>query len=155
MKAGKFIHWSFLLAVFSTFALASHIAAATTDFGTLTKGTNTCGYYGYAGPWGMGSYSPTGLAGGTTVTGIYEYFNVWPQIGCTSGVWSAFVVGGFSSNPSSNWLNSVTCNGVTLTSTSANFSYSNGNATWFWSNVTFKFSGLSNGTNVSCTIDHN
>lgn len=53
-------------------------------------------------------------------------------------------IGGFTSNPLNSWLNSVTCNGVTVLAASASFIYTTslGIGTWTWASSTF---GMVNG----------
>lgn len=135
--------------------MASGLALASSDTGTLLVGSisEPCAhgiqvYYGYASDW-IGSYSPTGLTGGKTVSVIYDFEQICPP---TANL-SRLSILGFSSNPGSTWLTSITCNGVTNDGTTAGFSYDSGQATWIWGQ---KF-GLDTkgGSNVSCTIVHN
>jgi len=129
-----------------------------TDNGTLTVGnfnaicgTGPGGVDHTYGNVGSGSYSPTGLTGGTTVNEILDNNGAFG--GCAA-VLSVFSAKGFSANPGSAWLSSITCNGVMKTGASASsFSYSNGFAFWQWSTLF----GLAakNGSNVSCSIVHN
>lgn len=135
--------------------VAAPPAFASTDNGTLTVGRTTvsCGgptltFSGYSVPLAIGSYSPTGLTGGKTVTGVWDLTG-----GC--GTSSTLQVSGFSSNPGSSWLTSITCNGVTnLASAVSTFSYSGGGASWTWNSTTFGIWAKSVGANVSCTIVH-
>lgn len=145
-------------ALVSLTALAPSGALAATDIGTLTKGSTvqSCGggiqvLSGYISSL-TGSYSPTGLTGGNAVSAVYD----GTAVQCLPlTTYSVLTVSGFSSNPGSSWLTSITCNGVTRAAASAGFSYSSGNAYWFWTYQQFGFSSLSNGTNVGCTIVHN
>lgn len=66
---------------------------------------------------------------------------------------SFLVVPGFSSDQGATWLVSITCSGVAW-SIGATYEYSNGEATWFWSGITFGLQG-ENGSNVSCTTVNN
>jgi hypothetical protein len=137
---------------------ALHVIPFTsTDNGTLTVGhiTPTCPggpglqeIYGYASGL-YGSYSPTGLTGGGTVTAVADNtpFGV-----CSYSALSILSVT-ISPNPGSSWLSSIKCNGVTKTGSSGSFSYSSGIALWSWS-TQFGFSSK-NGMNVSCSIVHN
>lgn len=132
-------------------------AFASSDTGTLTVGTGITGVicrpftvYGYISlrtTGNFGSYSPTGLTGGKTVANVSETAQ-----GSCSGI-SALTVTGFSSNPGSTWLSSITCNGIQKLGSAASFSYSGGDASWQWGGGF----GLINkaGSNVSCTVDHN
>lgn len=129
-------------------------AVAATDNGTLTVGhyqffligCDPLGWSGYPAQ-GTGSYSPIGLSGGKTVTAVEEYICNWPQN-------VSLTVSGFSSNPGQSWLTSATCNGITNSSSSASFNYSNGKASWSWS-TTFGLAWKPFGANVSCSIVHN
>lgn len=56
---------------------------------------------------------------------------------------------GFSSNPGTGYLISVTANSVTRLASAASYSYSSGTATWRWSSQTF---GFANGGNYSASI---
>jgi Spherulation-specific family 4/Divergent InlB B-repeat domain len=118
------------------------------DTGIMTEGSKSIynfhsdywtTYLGYDSPT-IGSYTPTALSGGRTLLGFYD-------IGACSGgptcatYNSVVTVGGFSSDPGSGWLASVSANGVTkLGSTAFSYSYSSGSATWSWSG-TFGFTG--------------
>jgi hypothetical protein len=131
----------------------------TSDIGTLTVGQGAVvgcphfefnliyGFIGTRSSGNFGSYSPSGLTGGKTVGAIYDV-----EPGTCEGSKSALVVTGFSSNPGSTWLTSITCNGVENLGSGASFSYAAGGASWTWSQLF----GLSseNGSNVSCTISH-
>jgi hypothetical protein len=131
----------------------SQQATASSDSGTLTPGTFTftCPFHighfnqvGFGGTFGV--YSPIGLTGGKTVGEIFDE----APAGCGLNV-SFFSVTGFSSDPGTAWLTSVTCNGITNARSAAVYQYSGGTAQWFW----FQKFGLSNGSQVSCTIIHN
>jgi hypothetical protein len=135
----------------------SQLALASSDSGTLTPGSKLSGcnltggkqsFVGYVNGLGIGVYSPTGLTGGRTVVAITDQTRI--ECGVTN---SYLAVDGFSSDPGSSWLSSVTCNGVKfLASAVTSYSYDSpsGNATWVW---TQQF-GLSDGAQVSCTIVH-
>lgn len=146
-------HWQSLCGAMITFSFMSLPAFAATDNGTLTSGGSSfgpCGEFqtvgdGYYSSL-MGSYSPTELTGGNTLFGIYDVI----RPGCTNPGNSSIIVSGFSSNPGSSWLTSVTCNGVENTAGSASFTYSSGQAIWSWS----KLFGFSGSGNYSCSIVH-
>ena len=131
------------------------IAAAYTDAGTLYvsfKANGTCpgpvidtGYNSYI---SIGSYSPTGLTGGKTVSALVDVMGPLCPI-----MSSELDISGFSSNPGTNWLSTVTCGSITKLRSSATFSYYNGTASWIWSGL-FGFNAELH-TNVSCTITHN
>jgi hypothetical protein len=133
------------------------LASASTDNGTLTAGTEngSClppevGTYHVIGfiNGASGSYSPTGLTGGRTLAGISDV----EPVSCGSHT-SAFSVTGFSSNPGSAWLSSVTCNGVErLQSSAISYTYtsSTGTAAWIFSG-NFGFAG---GDQYACSIVH-
>jgi hypothetical protein len=137
---------------------ASQPAIASSDTGTLLVGHGTfpclpippggsSPVYGYDASFG--SYSPTGLTGGKTVVLIWDF-----HVGNCGVNHSNLEINGFSSDPGSSWLTSITCNGVSNPQSSASgYSYSGGAAIWAWS----QFFGLSSkvGSNVSCTIVHN
>lgn len=134
------------------FLMAPLAASAASDSGTVTVGMSAlpCGITTLTisgSPGGVGSYSPTGLTGGNTVVGV------WDDTGCV--VRGLLDVSGFSSDPGSSWLTSITCNGVQNASSSASYGYdsSTGQAEWSW-NQTFGFWSESVGTKVSCTIVH-
>jgi len=76
----------------------------------------------------IGSLTPAILSTGQRVTTI-EDVETWNASGNT------VVISGFSSDPGSSWLVSVTVSGTTLASSNASFSYSasTGAATWGWS----------------------
>lgn len=136
--------------------VASGLAMASSDNGTLKVGSHSinCGsgeanFYGFSSITDLGSYSPTGLTGGTTVVELYDSEPTGIACGST---FSVFEVSGFSSDPGSNWLTSVECNGFTLESSSASYSYGSGYALWQWSSVFGFYSKV--GSNVTCTIVH-
>jgi hypothetical protein len=135
------------------FGVAPVIAFAASDNGTLTVGAGgaepLCDY-GFFGS--IGSYSPTGLTGGKTVAGLWDWHS-GPTCSNPSG---HFEASGFSSDPGQSWLTSVTCNGVTKTGAATNhYSYGSGRAEWDWTlNGPFGFSSKI-GTQLSCTIVHN
>ncbi len=153
-----------LLLVFCGLACVAQIAVATeSDSGTLTPGETwscfnsmvTVGIGYNAGVYG--TYSPTALTGGYTVTelrdvgGGAELGNFCFPIPATSQ--SFFQVSGFSSDPGSSWLTSITCNGVERLSSAAIYDgYSGGSATWEWGTSAF---GFVDNDQVSCTIVHN
>jgi len=139
---------------------ASQMAAAASDSATLLVGSQqiNCGtpgsasiLSGYLSAASVGSYSPTGLTGGSTVFSLAD--DIVVLCGAASNH-SILVVSGFAANPGSTWLSSVTCNGVTNTTGGAvGFSYSGGSAQWIWSQLFGLTAKIS--TNVSCTIVHN
>jgi hypothetical protein len=136
-------------------ALQSMPASAATDIGVLTVGRasgvpcagGTFTASGYISP-SMGSYSPTGLTGGQTVIDIHDVSGLCVNLAVVK-------ISGFSSNPGSSWLTSVTCNGITKSSGSATYNYSAGTGSWGWTASLFALTPLAVGTNVSCTIVHN
>jgi hypothetical protein len=154
MSLQKLISLRFSLCWLSL-ALTPITTLAASDNGTLSVGRRsitlwgcTITYSGYNSPIGsMGSYSPTGLTGEKTVA---ELLDIVSSCGTINAV---IQVNGFSSDPGSAWLTSVTCRGVTL-STSASYVYSSGTASWNWVNNLFGLYADSVGTNVSCTIVH-
>jgi hypothetical protein len=132
--------------------------ASSTDDGTLTAGSvvQSCfppgtGTYNLVGfiNGSLGSYSPTGLTGGDTVWSIFD--DDPATCGASSSVFSA---SGFTSNPGSSWLVSVTCNGVERTGSSAiGYSYASATGVAAW---TFDgHFGFANGNQVACAITHN
>jgi len=141
-----------MLAVVAS-AASSQLALAASDTGTLLVGATSGGachqiLSGFDSPLSVGSYSPTGLTGGKTVTVVVD--SLFPFGGCSN--FSGLNVSGFSSDPGKSWLTSITCNGVTDSGSSASYGYSGGLASWTWSTL-FGFTGHS-GTNYSCTIVH-
>ena len=141
--------------------VASQLAAASdSDSGTLTAGDDVierCGAgqllaIGFASGV-FGSYSPTGLTGGTSVSALYDQAPVPIGPGCPGGS-TLFQVTGFSSNPGKSWLISITCEGTEATPESTtSFSYNDGAALWQWANVVLPMGPA--GNNESCTIVHN
>ena len=134
--------------------LSSQPAIASSDSGTLTPveqfvvcdPPSIVPFYsliGYGTAWG--TYSPTGLTGGKTIAQIGDE----APDGCGTNQ-SFLIISGFSSNPGSSWLTSITCNGVTNLAPAGGYSYSSGLAEWVWS----KTFGLSGEDQVSCTIVH-
>jgi hypothetical protein len=148
MKASRF-HGRLWLGVIGALNVMPITALATTDDGVLTVGAapeEPLCYYGYLG--NFGSYSPTGLTGGETVAWLADiYFGS----SCSSGVVTDFKVTGFSSNPGQSWLTSVTCGGVTKTSSTSGYSYSSGAAIWSWSSSPFGFISKV-GEQLSCEV---
>jgi hypothetical protein len=152
----KTVSWirRWVLMIATALCVAPLSANAATDNGTLTVGSESfgdCGSgnfqhltaRGYLGAGG-GSYSPTTLTGGKTISDLYDV----SAIACSSS--AHIYVSGFSSNPGSSWLTSVTCNSVTLSSPAATFDYSGGVAGWHWFSTKFGFlSGV-----YSCSIVH-
>ena len=147
----------FCLIVLIACSSVSRLAMASSDTGTLLVGLaapGTCTnihYYGYESSL-MGSYSPTGLTGGDTVSGVYDQIFLPLPPNCTGTNTSWLHVSGFSADPGRSWLTSIACNGQTNNGTGATYSYSSGVATWSWSNL-FGFVSKE-GSNVSCTIIH-
>lgn len=156
MSVQKFVCCPSLVLAATAFAMGPRTAAAAVDFGTLTRGQVSIGcggYYGYNSTYDAGAYSPNGLAGGNTVSRIYEYFSLFGAPGCVPGLWSALTVTGFSADPGASWLNSITCNGTTRTPAGATYVYSDGVAGWIMTG-SFGLLTLPNGNTVGCSIDH-
>ena len=155
MNLKGFIRLSIVLPLISLIA-TSRLATAASDDGTLTVGEQgtTCGLgfvdaSGYDPTYPIGSYSPTELTGGDTVAAIIDL----KSIGCSLISTSILSVSGFSSNPGSSWLTSITCNGVTNSGSAASsYSYSSGSAHWYWSQLFGLLAEI--GSNVSCAIVH-
>ncbi len=136
-------------------ALAFHVqlATAASDPGVLTVGTripSSCvggvlpliqsGFIAGS----LGSYSPASLTGGKTLLQLYDY-----EV-CANA--TVMQVSGFSSNPGSTWLSSVSCGGGALTgSGAASFGFAGGVASWTWATAL----GFANQTTLNCTILHN
>ena len=141
-----------ILPLIAVFVFSGSTAFASSDTGTLAVSTHILRCNGTIAIVGrgfingeFGSYSPTGLNGGDTVGGLFDEYNT-----CGFPTSSWFEVDGFSSDPGSTWLTSVTCGSVEKTASTAGYSYASGVAAWEWST---QF-GFSSG-NVSCTIVHN
>jgi hypothetical protein len=142
------------------------IAFATNDNGTLTVGKQSSHLpppvniwactSGYEPTVPLGSYSPTGLTGGETVSLLTD-LDTGTTSACSNLAKSSFLhVSGFSIDPGQAWITSVTCNGIEKTGISASsYSYSSGTAIWTWNGSDFGLISKSSGTNVSCTISHN
>ena len=141
------------LAIVPAFCMVPTTSFAATDHATLQIGRLNVGpcfrLTGYHGPLSMGSYSPTGLTGGRNVGSLFE------AVTCgTPNPSSTINVTGFSSNPGSAWLTSLTCNGITKSAAGATFQYLFGTASWNFSG-SFGFQSLPTGTSVSCEVVHN
>lgn len=128
------------------------LSSASTDYAALTVGRDRapCGsgqfiYSGYIEDH-LGSYSPTGLTGDTRVRSIYEVS------GC--GLKSFVTISGFTQDPGSHWLVSITCNGVKQTGVAAvYFNYGNGTASWQW-NQPLGLKAQNTDANVGCSLVH-
>lgn len=134
------------------------------DSATMTVGGNTfiCpnsgfpasyrGYAttGYSPPPGrpFGSYAPTVLTGGKSVVGAFEIFNGGTCL--TAG--ANLDVSGFSANPGSTWLVSITCNGTSKSGSGLTPIYSGGTASWHWATL---FNLPNPPTKTTCSIVHN
>jgi hypothetical protein len=95
----------------------------------------------------MGQLSPTTLTGGKLVSAFYD-------IVTASGTTANVVVSGFSSDPGKNWLWSAGALGITKSGASAgSYGFSNGAATWYWSNAGFGFTAA-NGSTTPVTLTH-
>lgn len=138
-------------------AVFAQQAQAASDSGTLKIGTATLGecesfpqiFSGFVKSLSAGSYTPTALTGGATVIAVAD-----DEDWSCGGNDAEFQASGFSADPGSSWLTSVTCNGVTRTASSmSTYFYSGGVAMWRWSSP-FGFISLSIGSMVSCTVDH-
>ena len=156
--------WShgLVLTLIGFFVVCAPVLAAS-DSGTLTKVTETICAIETPPSFGMlsgfnsdtsvfritfGSYSPSGLTGGTSVVSIWDSTHSG-LTACGSGSSSLLAVSGFSVDPGQDWLSSITCGGVENTGSGASsFSYSAGTAIWTWSQT------FSLGSSTSCTIVH-
>jgi hypothetical protein len=156
MTLNRWIERLWVIALIGLLAGPSFAVAGTEDVGVLTVGhayDGNCGghglqYSGFNAALSSGSYSPTGLTGGKTVVLVADF----AQIFC--GVDLTFLkVSGFSTDPGSSWLTSITCNGIT--NVPAGYWFSGNTATWQWSSKRFGLAPLADGTNVSCAIVHN
>lgn len=139
------------LAIVSAITLIPGTSFAATDSATLTVGRVSFGpsfsISGYSGGLGLGFYSPSGLAGGERVFGLFEI-----AIGASPNRNGVLNVIGFASDPGSTWLTSVSCNGITQAASAATYQF-DGSATWSFP-AGFGFTSLPGGTNLSCTIVH-
>lgn len=93
--------------------------------GTITAGASGHNVGYSASAWGsLSGYS--GPAGISLVTlSDYDF----------TPIASTLVLGGFSSNPTSSYIVSVTANSNTMLASAATYSYTGGDATWSWSSV--------------------
>lgn len=92
------------------------------------------------------TFSPATLLGGLSVSGLVD---IKYALGTT--LYSQLDVSGFSNDPGSAWLVSVSAEGVTKTSAAASsYSFDQGTATWFWEG---QFGFPSSGS-VTATITH-
>ncbi len=160
MNEMKFVRRVSLLTLITFAVLAAATSrpgyTSTTDIGTLTDQGHViyCGSYGFAAGYltgTFGAYSP-GLTGGTSVDRLFEY----PGTTCGFSKIAIFGVTGFSSDPGSSWLISITCNGVTNYGSSGYYSYYGGEGTWEWT-TEFGFATTPGalGHSIPCTIVHN
>lgn len=132
------------------------VASASSDGGTLYVSSGSggiCGSspvldVGYSSSGPMGSYSPTGLTGGKTLSSILDSLGTRCHISN-----SALAVSGFSSNPGQGWLSSIECGGITRSGSSATSTYNSGTALWRWGTL-FGFLG-DFGKNAGRTLTHN
>ncbi len=135
----------------ATKVVVSKISPDYTTAATLTAGAlvSACRHgsftiTGYSKSPAIGTYVPTGLTGGQTVIDVVDVTG-----GPCGAANSELAVSGFTANPGTTWLTSITCNGVKQTTTGATFGYSSGTASWIWSGANFKFVS---GTKYSCSI---
>lgn len=157
MQTSNVVRSRFLVALaMAWFSLTSQFAAAANDSGTLADGSDSVlcrppasgslhrlgfetGFFG--------SYSPTGLTGGKTVSDLFDQ----DADGTCGATFAAISISGFSVDPGTGWLTSVTCNAVSrLESNVLAYTYSSGTASWSWS-AAF---GFVSGSEYTCTIDH-
>jgi hypothetical protein len=135
--------------------------ATVTDHGTLLAGSHSTICFPFSGDFftigyrgTTGAYSPTGLTGGKTVGGLIDYISR----GYCGEMWrptQAYLwVEGFSSDPGTGWLTSVTCNNVTRLPGTATYTYESaaGRAIWYWPDQPF---GFTRGSTSACSIEHN
>jgi hypothetical protein len=128
-------------------------SAAVTDTLKLTVGgcCITSGFFGYWPSQNMGSASPTQTSDGHQYIRITDDFiHCTPKAGCAE--YATFSVSGFVQDPSYAWLFSITANGVTMSGSVAQYSYSNGTATWHWMPGGWNFQ---NGKSYTVTVGHN
>ena len=103
--------------------------SAGSDYASSTT-HNYFGYPTYDAPDGfIGSVSPTTINGKT----IYEFWQD-QRIGDPGQAYVTFkfTLSGFSSDPGQSYFTSLTCNGETITTANAGYSYGFGYATWTW-----------------------
>jgi hypothetical protein len=91
------------------------------------------------------TFSPATLPGGKSLSSLVD---IKYALGTT--LYSGLYVAGFSSDPGSDWLVSVSAEGVTKTGAAATHSYSAGTAIWMWAS---QFGFPSSGS-VTATIVH-
>lgn len=147
---------SFAMFCFTTLSFEPKTAVIDTGTLTVSRSLESCsgGEHGYL--YGLdrgafGSYSPSSLTGGYTVHGLVDVVNV---VGTCLNTAATLVVAGFSHNPGSRWLISITCNGAERDQTNVlSYSYRNGLASWSWTDEfgLAKYFGL----NVHCIVTHN
>ena len=142
------------LSLVASLSVTPMFAFAASNSGTITVGSGElppsgpC-WWGYLGS--TGSYSPTALTGGESVSDLYDISNST----CTSLFRSIIYISGFSSNPGQSWLTSVTCNGVEMTGGStSSYSYNSGTAGWAWNTTSGWGFSSEVGSKLGCTIVH-
>lgn len=116
----------------------AHLVYAPEITGTITAGVDG-NLKGYA----LGSYgSLSGYSGpsGISLEALYDD---------DSTVMCSIELSGFSSDPGSSYLGSITCNSQTLEGSAATHSYSAGIASWSWSTLF----GFSSGDSYPFTVN--
>ena len=146
--------------ILSCLLSVSQLAIAASDVGILTWSSTALGpscspsipysyvLDGFNSATSTGSYSPTGLTGGTAVQQIVNF-----SPACYGDSSIRMVISGFTSDPGRDWLTSLTCENSTKFSVDAAYGYSgDGQALWIWPSF-FPFWNW--GINTTCTIVHN
>jgi serine protease len=120
---------------------------------TITVGTDTWGFaYGYSQNPSFGALSPSNaIGGGLSYRAIYDFMD-WDY-----NQYTGMYVCGFSSNPGSTWLTSITAGGVTKMGSVAGYWYGTsgtyaGCGYWSWGGATLGFP--TPGQQVQVTIFH-
>ena len=126
-----------------TFAARTFMAHAASNI--IYNGTITCGSYStfgvtyrgyYSGFLAGSSASPTTILSGETVFAVYDYR--FPSATPDPDYFAAISISNFVSDPGISFFSSAIVNGVTKTTSTANYSWDNATkiATWSWDGIT-------------------
>lgn len=109
------------------------------ESGNFIAGQNgTGGAYGYVrGSYGTGAHWNGVL--GTTLTDGNQVRQVRDSNPTGSGGDGVLSIDGFSSDPGSTYISSLTANSITQLSSAASYAYLSGIATWTWTGSPFNF----------------
>lgn len=107
-----------------TVFLKALLDATMTEGSDIDPGDPSVYYYGYV-QGGYGSMSSTSVAGGYTLTNLYDGWD---------GV-SALIISGFGADTGQSFFTTCTVGGTSQSSSAASYSYVSGTAYWYWSGL--------------------